>query len=56
MQDILPEEPLEYHPVTTSYPRTGKAQSGAKVGLIIAIGISVVLILLAVLFHVLYGG
>jgi hypothetical protein len=56
MQDILPQEPLEYHPVTATYARPGQGKSGAKVGLIIAIVISVALILLAILLAVVYRG
>jgi len=47
MQDILPPEPLEYHPVTASYAKPGGKKPGAKFGLILAIAIAVTLLLLA---------
>jgi hypothetical protein len=53
MQDILPQEPLEYRPATAPYARPGKSTSGAKVGLIIAI-VSVALIFLALIMAWLY--
>jgi hypothetical protein len=47
MQDILPPEPLEYHPVIASYAKPGTKKPGAKFGLILAIVLPLALLLLA---------
>ncbi len=54
MQDILPQEPLEYRPMTASYSAASKGKSGAKVGLIVAgatTGLLIVVAFLLWLFH-----
>jgi len=56
MQEILPAEPLEYHPVTAAYSRPGREKSGARFGLILAIAVPIALLLLAAILWWLQSG
>ncbi len=57
LQAILPQEPLEYHPVTGAYSRRGdKSSPGARFGLILAIVVPLALLLLAALVWWLNSG
>jgi hypothetical protein len=56
MQELLPAEPLEYHPVTAGYAKSGREKSGARFGLILAIAVPIALLLLAAFLWWLQSG
>jgi len=56
LQELLPAEPLEYHPMTAAYSKSGREKSGARFGLILAIAVPIALLLLAAILWWLQSG